>query len=1029
MTSAGFGGSGYSSPQQRALSSIANTADPDTTSQDKLVELLQQHTYQIRFLAANQKQLQKGVNDATANPIQQIQKFIADVIVLLGGGQLAEGLLDFGDLQYILPVLGALFGFDADAPFPLSLFDAAEKFFLGYVVPNAQFADVINKIIEEWAKVFGIDPKFVHDVKALITAFGDLFDGLENLLPSLNELFSALGITGTDLGPLGQALAPIVKLFSGIDIAKFGNAIEFITDAIDPFIVQLTAIINFIDSILAVLGYDGGTVVNSPLGDTTLPFNNLLSFLADINFGSPDFDPIAAAVQFIENVLSPTGLLTTVTSIIQGLFGIPGGDQSTLTMLGSNLMALLGLPDLNMPTGSFDPITAAEQMLQGVLTPAGALSTFTQLPSHLFGNLNTGSASSNLLPDGSFDDQSSLHGQGLWNWSSAGRTKPGSASTTAAGVLRPLIGVPIHAIAADITQVSAYVKWSGVTASAGSAIVLAVNAYDANDTPISDPANRVVAAITTPGASSIGHAGADANGWVPLVGEYQAPAGTAYLRISPEVESIVTAGTVWFDDCVQTLQTGLVDASVLKNIENIPELLITSVQGFAGLLDLANTWQHMVDGLGSAYHPTGSVSGIDFTDLFSLAQGSTQNAITALEKAIENTLVLGNRTNKPTSAGVNPTSEAMMTLGHFSSSGSMTTTSVAAGTAISQMFRAGESAVKGFFEFLAAGTGVTNIFVNIYHVDPTTKVRTALWNSGNIASQIPTSLGYVRALIPGGSQPSIAASDNLQLEIVNNGSAALTVVTKSTGAPNHPTDFPTNVGATRTLSGTGGASPSTLTDAQVVYSSTVPYVNLGISNVPADYHAPESFPYTTPGTFSLVLPSWLTAGDLVDLIGIGGGGGGGGSQFYLTGQGGGGAAWGATTLTVGTHIKIGSTLTIVVGAGGAYGSAGNAGGNGGLTTVTYVDPSNNPHTITIGAAGPYGGPGISHNGANPNSTSSGAAPSPQNETYNGITYFGGGTVSSGNNGAAPGGGGGGAVPYGGGYVGGRGELTVVGRQA
>jgi hypothetical protein len=306
MTSgvAGFGGAGYTTPQTRALSSIAKDAGPDLSQgQEAIIKLLQQHSSQLRFLAANQKQLQKGVNDATQNPIQQIQQFIADIIVLLGGGELATGLLDFGDLQYILPVLGALFGFDADSPFPISLFDAAEKFFLGYVVPNAQFADVINKIIEEWAKVFGIDPKFVKDVKALITAFGDLFDGLQNLLPSLNELFGALGISGTELGPLGQALAPIIKLFSGIDLKNFGNAIEFITSAIDPFIVSLTAVINFIDSVLAILGFQGtGSVVNSPVGDLTNPIATILGAFSGLDLSSPG-SVITSIIKLIENLI------------------------------------------------------------------------------------------------------------------------------------------------------------------------------------------------------------------------------------------------------------------------------------------------------------------------------------------------------------------------------------------------------------------------------------------------------------------------------------------------------------------------------------------------------------------------------------------------------------------------------------------------------------------------------------------------------------------------------------------------------
>ena len=272
--SSNFGGAGYVAPQQRALTSIANTPNPDISSQEKLVELLQQHSAQIKYLATNQKQLQQGVNDATANPIKQLQQFVADIVVLLGGGELADGLLDFGNLQYILPTLGALFGL-GDAPFPIDLFQAAEKFFIGYVVPSQQFVDVINYIIGNWASVFGIDPQFVADVQALITAISELFGGIHNLLPSLNGLFDALGLEGRDLGPLGTVLKPIIKLFSGIDLTNFGDAIEFITDAIDPFIVKLTAVINFLNGVLAVLDHDGD-VVNSPLPEMLAPIKKIV---------------------------------------------------------------------------------------------------------------------------------------------------------------------------------------------------------------------------------------------------------------------------------------------------------------------------------------------------------------------------------------------------------------------------------------------------------------------------------------------------------------------------------------------------------------------------------------------------------------------------------------------------------------------------------------------------------------------------------------------------------------------------------
>ncbi|MBI2702095.1 MAG: hypothetical protein HYX31_23750 [Mycobacterium sp.] len=313
MTRPNFGGRQYTGSESRALTSIVDS--PGIGQDTDFTRLLQQHDAQIKYLAGNQKKLQQGVNEATQNPIQQLQQFVADIIVLMGGGQLAEGLLDFGDMQYILPTLGALFGL-GDGPFPLDLFEAAQRFFLGYVVPTRQFTGVVNNMIGAWMGVFGIDAKFVKDTKALITAIGDLFDGIGGLLPSINELFSVLGITAAGLGPLGLVLKPIIDLFSGIDLAKFGNAIEFITDAIDPWIVQLTAIINFLNEVIRVLGA-GGDVLNSPLPQLTIPFRNLMQFLGNVRLGIESFNPILAAQQFISRLLIPAGSISNVQPNLQ----------------------------------------------------------------------------------------------------------------------------------------------------------------------------------------------------------------------------------------------------------------------------------------------------------------------------------------------------------------------------------------------------------------------------------------------------------------------------------------------------------------------------------------------------------------------------------------------------------------------------------------------------------------------------------------------------------------------------------------
>jgi hypothetical protein len=354
----GFGGQGYQSQQSRALSSIEETPGADLSQgQDAQIKMLQSHDYQIKFLASQMKQVQKGVSDATQNPIQQVQQFISDIVVLIGGGQLAAGALDFGDLQYILPAIGALFGF-GDGPFPISLFEAAEKLFLGYVVPNGQFVDVINNIIQAWLGTLGIDKKFIKDVKALVTAVGDLFDGVENLFPSLNELFGALGLTGANLGPLGQLLKPIMDLFTGLDISSFGDMISFITNAIDPFITSLTAIINWVDSLLAIFGFGGGSVVNSPLGDTSLPFGNLLSFLGNIDFSNPLFTVVSAAETFITTILNPTGLLASVESILSAVVDALAALLSPIPFVGSALQTFANFLHSTQATAATAQTTA-----------------------------------------------------------------------------------------------------------------------------------------------------------------------------------------------------------------------------------------------------------------------------------------------------------------------------------------------------------------------------------------------------------------------------------------------------------------------------------------------------------------------------------------------------------------------------------------------------------------------------------------------------------------------------------------------
>ncbi|TDO18124.1 hypothetical protein EV580_1306 [Mycobacterium sp. BK086] len=374
-----FGGQPYVTQENRALSNIEESKGLDLSmGQEDLVRMLQTHDNAIKFLAGQAQKQMQGLNEATQNPIQQLQQFVANITVLLGGGQLAEGVLDFGDLQYILPAIGALFGF-GDGPFPISLFEAAQKFFLGYVVPQQQFVDVINSMITAWAGVFGVDKKFVADVKALLTAISDLFGGIGGLFPSLNELFSALGIGPADLGPFAQALKPIVDLFRGIDTSIFGDIGELITNAIDPWIVWLTKVINWVNGLVAVLGFHDGHVVNSPLPDLLKPFENLRDMLGGIDFADAAFDVVTAATTFINDVLAATGLLALfedlqklIDAIVHGFQGLtnPGGIFSDVF---DTIAGLLGIGNNAQQTADdgWSQIAALNAAVAGITLGSG----------------------------------------------------------------------------------------------------------------------------------------------------------------------------------------------------------------------------------------------------------------------------------------------------------------------------------------------------------------------------------------------------------------------------------------------------------------------------------------------------------------------------------------------------------------------------------------------------------------------------------------------------------------------------------
>lgn len=732
--------------------------------------------------------------------------------------------------------------------------------------------------------------------------------------------------------------------------------------------------------------------------------------------------------------------------------GMSTGTQTDFTNIAQNILGMLGNPTgINSATTSFNPVVMGQQMLTNVLTPAGALSSFTQLPGHLFGVLAPNNIT-NMLPDPGFDNSSFFDNQSFWD-GTVGRTVNstivGSLKFTANGSYQQYVGVPIGADASQVIQLGIYAYWQNLVANAGNAIVLAADAYDANDNLIANPTGRIIMAIAHPSTNSSTYAGEGTQppvpaqgtagwdgtgtpGWVYLSGAYMPPAGTSYVRISPEITANTISGTVNFDDGYLMPESGFLDSAVLGNFNNLLDGAIPGVKvgGLQGIADIMGAFQHHVDGLFNAMNDGSPQTNVPFSTLFDMMQTTALNAGNANTLGATNNNIITNQISKPAiTGGTQPSGEANATHATMPDTTTLPTTTLATGQAIAGWIRVGQNASKGFVDFLAAkaAAGTTGIYMNLYKQNTSTGTKTRVYASPDLASLLPASTTAIASvsqmLIPGGV--AVSQGDVLWAELVNLSGSNLLVGKKSSPFPDHSSTYPRNFGHTRTVA-TLGQSPATLTSTDTTTSQTAPIFNTGIASVPANYHLPQqnSWPPSGSGagTYVYNIPAFITTGDLIDLIGVGGGGSGMSEWDAGIMAGGVGGSWGAQQFVYGsdingtglTVIPAGTTqINVVVGVGGPQCNGYWQNGNPGGATQFWIGPVGTG-TLLLSCAG---GPGGSGSVGLSNGTGSG--PTPQTEVFDGKSYPGGADVGINSPGAAPGGGGGGATWY---EFGGRGAV-------
>jgi hypothetical protein len=337
----------YESQTTKQLRQIDSSKYPDT-NKDVEANLVRLNQF-VDYIAQYLQTMQKGVDQATMDPISRYRDTIFNFAALLGGGELLYGI-DLGDLQYFLPALGAMFGFDQDVPFPINLLYAAENFFLGYVVPLDSWNIAVEEIIGGWMTALGLDDDFIAAVTLLLDNMGRFTGDLLEIFNDLTGLLGVFDIFDFVGGPIGPIWAAFSDLLSNFTVANLGAIADPFLETLTPWIDALAQLIGSVDDFLetftAGIGGGSGTMTN-PLNWLT-DLLNMFGGLVGLGSGSP-------------SILDPDNI-PILGPIISAFLG-GSTDIQGIANLGQLFHTFTDLF-----SGVFDPITAWFEIITGALS-------------------------------------------------------------------------------------------------------------------------------------------------------------------------------------------------------------------------------------------------------------------------------------------------------------------------------------------------------------------------------------------------------------------------------------------------------------------------------------------------------------------------------------------------------------------------------------------------------------------------------------------------------------------------------------
>jgi hypothetical protein len=223
----------------------------------------------------------------------------------------------------------------------------------------------------------------------------------------------------------------------------------------------------------------------------------------------------------------------------------------------------------------------------------------------------------------------------------------------------------------------------------------------------------------------------------------------------------------------------------------------------------------------------------------------------------------------------------------------------------------------------------------------------------------------------------------------------------------HPVATTKRTGATRN---TGASGPVALSipAGSVQFSGNTPQVSLGRSDVPVNYVPPDLQRFTTSGTY--VRPTWMVAGDILEIYIHPAGGGGQSGGYGAAGEGGLAGTAVGRSYVLGSDPK-GTGFPIIPLSTTTFTHTLGAPGSGGVDPYTF-DPGFNAGATSVSAAGittltGAGGLGGGRAGNNSNVTTGGGA---ADVTLDSHTEYGGTPAGVNQDGVFPGGGGGSGYP-------------------